>query len=328
MATYSGKQFEAYVGLGANNNLGANSVHASDTLYKLRLSAVDDIDFSAGVQISDIERTGQRVLRPTDHVAVRGGGSYTWSFSDHVIENEALAQLLLQLATEDTSPAVSAAIAGNIGTTAYAEGASTGEYASVVISSPDTDKDRLMHSAILQELTLSMDSGTHGGRLVASGTFWSGFRPEIAAEATSANATSVDYTKGIFDCTTTTLGGSAVLIKGFSLTVSNPATRVGYKTVNSNAGEPESYNRGGQINVTGSITVKMDDNSVSMVDNFLAGTSTNVSVGDGSTIDFDIPTAKFTGHTLNTGDEDGVFMELPFMGTADGSNALATIILT
>jgi len=180
----------------------------------------------------------------------------------------------------------------------------------------------------LQELTLSMDSGTHGGRLVASGTFWSGYRPEIAAEATSANATSVDYTKGIFDCTTTQLGGSAVLIKGFSLTVSNPATRVGYKTVNSNAGEPESYNRGGQINVTGSITVKMDDNSVSMVDNFLAGTSTNVSVGDGSTIDFDIPTAKFTGHTLNTGDEDGVFMELPFMGTADGSGALATIILT
>ena len=328
MATYSGKQFEAYVSLGANNNLGANSVHASDTLYKLRLPSVEDIDFSAGVQISDIERTGQRVLRPTDHVAVRGGGSYTWAFSDYVIENEAALQLLLQLATEDTSPAVSAAIAGNIGTTAYAEGAATGEYANIVISSPDTDKDRLMHSAILQELTLSMDAGTHGGRLVASGTFWSGFRPEIATEATSANATAVDYTKGLFDCTTTQLGGSAVVIKGFSFTVSNPATRVGYKTVNTNAGEPESYNRGGQINVSGSINVKMDDNSVSMVDNFLAGTSTNVSVGDGSTIDFDIPTAKFTGHTLNTGDEEGVFVELPFMGTADGSGALATIILT
>lgn len=324
---YSGKQFEAYIGLTANDNLGANSVHVSDTLYKMRMSAVEDIDFSAGVQISDVERSGQRVLRPTDHIAVRGGGSYTWSFSDYVIESEAVLQLLLQLATEDTSPEATAVITGDQGTVTYDDGAATGEYGYVVISSPDTDKDRLMHSAILQELTLSMDAGTHGGRLVASGTFWSGYRPEIAAEATSPNSTTVNYTKGLYDCTTNTLGGSAVILKSFSVTISNPATRVGFKTVNSNAGEPQGYNRGGQINVSGSINVKMDDNSVTMVNNFLGGTSTNISVGDGSAIDFDIPTAKFTGHT-RADDDDGVFIELPFIGTADGSDALITMTLT
>jgi len=325
MATYSGKQFEAYISL-QSDALGTNDV--SGTLYKMRLAQVNDIDFSAGVQLTPVERTGQRVLRPTDHIAVRGGGTYSWSFSDYIVENEAFLQLLLQLVTEDTSPSGTAQITGNQGTVAYAEGASTGEYACVVISSPDADKDRLMFSSILQELTLSMNPTANGGRLTASGTFFSGYQPVIGAESTSPDATAVDYTKGFFDCSTQSLGGSSVLANSFDLTISNPATRVGFKTVNSIAGEPESYNRGGQINVTGNISVKMDDNSVTMVNNFLGGTSTNVSLGDGSSIDFDIPTAKFTGHELDTANEGGVFVNLPFQATADGAGALVTIKAT
>lgn len=336
MATYSGKQFEAYISL-QSDALGTNDV--SGTLYKMRLAQVNDIDFSAGVQLTPVERTGQRVLRPTDHIAVRGGGTYSWSFSDYIVENEALLQLLLQLVMEDDSPSVTAQITGDQGTVAYTEGASTGEYACVVISSPDADQDRLMFSSILQELTLSMNPTANGGRLTASGTFFSGYRPVIGAEATSPDGTTVDYTKGFFDCTTQTLqtsGGSAVavLANSFDLTISNPATRVGFKSVNSIAGEPESYNRGGQINVTGNISVKMDDNSVTMVNNFLGGTSTNISIGNGGggsageNIDFDIPTAKFTGHELDTANENGVFVNLPFQATADGNNALVTIIAT
>ena len=325
MATYSGKQFEAYISL-QTDALGTDDV--SGTLYKMRLAQVNDIDFSAGVQLTPVERTGQRVLRPTDHIAVRGGGTYSWSFSDYIVENEALLQLLLQLVTEDDAPTDVVSILGNQGTVAYTESASTGEYACVVISSPDTDKDRLMHSAILQELTLSMNPTANGGRLTASGTFFSGYQPVIGTEATATDDTVVNYTKGFFDCSTQSLGGSSVLANSFDLTISNPATRVGFKTVNSIAGEPESYNRGGQINVTGNISVKMDDNSVTMVNNFLGGTSTNVSLGDGSSIDFDIPTAKVTGHELDTGNEGGVFISLPFQATADGTGALVTIIAT
>lgn len=325
--TYSGKQFEAYIGLTENANLGAPAVNGSDTLYKLRLPSVDDIDFTAGVQVADVERSGQRVLRPTDHIAVRGGGSYTWSFSDYAVENEAVLQLLLQLVSEDTSPDGTVEITGNQATVQYIEGETTGEYAYVVISSPDTDKDRLMHSAVLTELTLSMDSGTNGGRLMASGTFYSGFRPKIDTESTSPDATAVDYTKGLFDCTTNELGGSGVILKSLSVTITNPCVRTGFDTVNAHDGEPQSYNRGEQIGVNGTIMVKMDDNSVATVDDFLSGDSKNISVGDGSAIDFDIPTAKYTGHTLSS-DEAGVFIELPFIGTADGSGKLITIIAT
>ena len=52
---YSGKQFEAFVSI-QTDALGTNDV--SGTLYKLRTPEVNDIDFSAGFQTADIERTG------------------------------------------------------------------------------------------------------------------------------------------------------------------------------------------------------------------------------------------------------------------------------
>lgn len=320
---YSGKQFEAYLSL-QTDALGTNDV--SGTLYKLRVPEVNDIDFSAGFQTADIERTGQRVLRPTDHIKVYKGGTFTWAFDNLVIESEAVIQLLLQLVSEDDEPTGTVIMNGNQGTVAYEEGATTGEYACLVISSPDTSHDRLMHSAILQELTLTIDPTVNGGRLTAGGVFWSGYQPVIGAEGTSANATSVDWTKGYFDCTTTQVGGDDVVMSNFTLTISNPATRVGYETVNSIDAEPTAYMRGGQIAVSGSVGVKLDDNVAQIItEDFLVGTSANISIGAGSAIDFDIPTAKYTGHT-HTSTDAGVFVDLPFIGTADGSGVLITII--
>jgi hypothetical protein len=321
---YSGKQFESYVSL-QSDALGTNDV--SGTLYKIRTPEVNDIDFSAGFHTADIERSGQRVLRPTDHIKVYKGGSFTWSFSDYAVENEAVLQLLLQLVSEDDSPSGSAQILGNQGTVVYEEGASTGEYACVVISSPDADEDKLMFSSILQELTLTLDPSVNGGRMTASGVFWSGYQPVIGTEGTSANATGVDYTQGFFDCTTMSIGGDDVVLNKFEVTISNPATRVGYSTVNSIEGEPSAYNRGGQISVTGSLSAKLDDNVTDTIVDFRAGASVNISIGDGAAIDFDIPTAKYTGYT-HTSTDSGVFIDLPFMGTADGSGALITIIAT
>ena len=321
---YSGKQFESYVSL-QSDALGTNDV--SGTLYKLRTPEVNDIDYSAGSTFADVIRTGQRVQRPTDHIAVFKGGTFTWSFSDYVVESETLLQLLLQLVTEDTSPSVSAEMTGNQATVVYEQGASTGEYACVVISSPDADEDKLMFSSILQELTLSMDPTVNGGRLTASGVFWSGYQPVIGTEGTSANATAADYTQGFFDCTTMTIGGDNVVLNNFDVTISNPATRVGYETVNSIEAEPSSYMRGGMIEVTGNVSAKLDDNVTDTIADFTAGTSVNISIGDGAAIDFDIPTAKYTGYT-HTSTDSGVFINLPFKATADGSGALITIIAT
>ena len=321
---YSGKQFESYVSI-QSDALGTNDV--SGTLYKIRTPQINDIDYSNGSVFADAVRSGQRVQRPTDHIATFKGGTFTWPFSDYVVENEAALQMLLQLVSEDSSPSGTVAMTGNQATVVYEEGASTGEYACVVKSSPDADEDRLKHSAILQELTLSMNPTQNGGRLTASGVFFSGYQPVIGTEGTSANATAVDFTKGFFDCTTMSIGGDNVVLSNFDVTISNPAQRVGYSTVNSITHEPSAYMRGGMIEVTGNVSAKLDDNVTDTIDDFRDGTSVNISIGDGSSIDFDIPTAKYTGYT-HTETDSGVFIDLPFKGTADGSNALITIIAT
>ena len=323
-SVYSGKQFESYISL-QSDALGVNDV--SGTLYKLRTPTVNDIDYSAGSTFADAIRSGQRVQRPTDHIAVFKGGTFTWSFSDYVVENEAVLQLLLQLVTEDDSPAVTAQITGNQGTVAYEEGASTGEYACVVISSPDADEDKLMFSSILQDLTLSINPTANGGRLTASGTFFSGYQPVVNTEGTSPDATAANYDKGFFDCTTTTIGGDNVVLSNFDVTISNPATRVGYETVNSIDAEPSAYMRGGMIEVTGNVSALLDDNVTDTIDDFRDGTSVAIVVGDNSKINFEIPTAKYTGYS-HTDTDSGVFIDLPFKATADGSNALITIIGT
>jgi len=321
---YSGKQFESYVSI-QTGNLGANSV--SGTMYKIRTPEINDIDTSAGSTFADAVRSGQRVQRPTDHIATYKGGVFRWSFSDYAVENEAALQMLLQLVSEDDSPSGTVAITGNQATGVYEEGASSGEYACVVISNPDEDEDRLMHSSILETLTLTLNPTVNGGRLTASGTFFSGYQPVIGNEGTSANATAVDYTKGFFDCTTMSIGGDDVVINNFEVTISNPAQRVGYKTVNSVSHEPSAYMRGGMIEVTGTLSALLDDNVTDTIDDFRDGTSVNISIGDGSAIDFDIPTAKYTGYT-HTNTDSGVFIDLPFKGTADDSNALITIKAT
>ena len=67
MATYSGKQFEAYVGI-ATQNIGSEVV--AGTLYKMRMPSVNDIDFSGGVQLEDVERTGQRARNLLTYLSI------------------------------------------------------------------------------------------------------------------------------------------------------------------------------------------------------------------------------------------------------------------
>ena len=321
---YSGKQFESYISL-QSDALGTNDV--SGTLYKIRTPEVLDIDTSAGSQFADIVRSGQRVQRPDDHIAIYKGGEFRWSFSDYAVENEAVLQLLLRLVTEDSTPSGTAQMTGDQGTVVYETGLTTGEYACVVISSPDVDKDRLMHSSRLETLTLSMNPTTNGGRLTASGTFFSGFQPVIAAESTAVNATAVDYTEGFFDCTTMSIGGDDVVLNNFEVTINNPAQRSGFTEVNSISHEPSGYMRGDMIEIVGSVSAKLDDNVTDTIDDFRDGTSVNISIGEGTKIDFDIPTAKYTAYNHSITDT-GVFVDLPFKATADGSNALITIKAT
>ena len=336
MATYSGNQFLVYVGLHDGVNFGIETQESDGSLHRWNLDTVNDIDFSAGVIQEFIPRTGQKVLREEDLFSTRNGGTYSWSF-DWLVDSEEILQFLVKSSVETTATGlinVTGAVAHD---TDYAVGGSCASTLQLCIVNPDASETRVMHSAVVTELTLSMDAGTNGGRLRASGTLWSGFRPKVGTNAVTdgSTASNTAFNIGLFDCHAIEIATTQVTAKAFSFTISHPAARVGFAIANSNDGEPQEYIRD-RLEITGSLNVKMDDTVVAQQPFWLAGTSKAILVGDEGTsqggsatkIFFEFPTVKYTGHNVDLASEEGVFVELPFTATATGAGKLMYLKLT
>ena len=172
-----------------------------------------------------------------------------------------------------------------------------------------------MHGAILQNLTLSMDAGTEGGLLKASGQFMTGYKPVLQncdSIVTNSESTASDYAKGLFDCTTHTVGGDDASVKAFSITISNPASRVGFQ---GSSGETDGYSRAGMIDVTGNITIKADDNAMEHIDAWQSNSTVAIALNDGSNFLFSILNANMSGHALDMANE-GMFVDIPFTVTS------------
>tara|TARA_R100001530_G_scaffold54752_1_gene40339 strand:- start:1349 stop:2362 length:1014 start_codon:yes stop_codon:yes gene_type:complete len=337
MATYSANQWFVYIGQHAANQ-GILTQNSDGALYRMNLESVNDIDFSAGVTQEFLPRTGQKVFRQTDVFTTQNGGSYTWAF-DWLVDSEEIVQLLLRSAMEADGATGLISIAGTHAHSAqYVAGTASPDFSlQVSLVNPDASETRLLHSAVVTELTFSMDTGTNGGRLRASGTIYSGFRPTVGTNAVvdGSTASNTAFAFGMYDCHAVELAQSAITAKSFSVTISNPCERVGYVVANSIDGEPKDYIRD-RVDVTGSISAKMNDVSVAQLPFWLAGTSKAILVGDegtaggGSSTDifFEVAQAKYTGHNVDLGSEGGVFIELPFQGTATGSEKLISVKLT
>ena len=337
---YSGREFSAIVGI-ADNDAGssvgavgaatqdANAVSASKFL--MRADAVNMFDYSAGYNRAEVSRAGSRTLRAEDIINHYGSGVFTWDF-DWLVDNEKGIQNLVELmypshggtiTTSVTYPAVP-----TVNDLSHAETAETvSKLAFILLTNPLASRDHYMHSANLQELTLSMSAGTDGGRLRASGQFMSGYKPLIETNAIAADTTASDYAKGLFDCTTSTFGGDAAVVSDFSLTISNPANRVGYQGA---SGETDGYVRGGAFSITGSITMKSDSLQQINDDTFWKLNATAALVlGQGTNIDFNLPAVNVSNISYNMADE-GVFQTVDFTATsgADAGGNLAVLKFT
>ena len=337
---YSGREFSCIVGIADNNasssagaigavTQDANAVSGSKVLMRVD-SPVNMIDYSAAYQRSEVARSGSRTLRTEDIINHYGSGVWTWDF-DWVVDNEKGIQNLLHLMHPLHGDTITTAINydDTISPANYAHADTTDEdkCAFIIIQNPLSTRDHYMHSAILQNLTLSMDAGTDGGRLRASGQFMSGYKPIIEENTVSADTSASDYSKGLFDCTTSTVGGDAAVVRSFSLTISNPASRVGYQ---GSSGETDGYVRSGAFSITGSMTMKADSLQQINEDTFWkANAECAIALGDGSSIDFSIPTALVSNVSYDMA-EEGVFQTVDFTATSseDGGGNLAVIKLT
>ena len=328
-----GKQDVSELAIGGDNDI-ADADFVSGSRLFMRNATMTGINYDNAFTTSEVLRTGRRSLEDGDLIRHYGSGSWTFDF-DYLVENEVMAQTLLSLATGIADVSTSAQITAAVANTKedLSDGATAADNVGIVLlEAPATASglsgdDHCMHSAVLQNLTMAVDAGTDGGRMHMSGQFMSGYKPLVADHGVTGATTASNYERGLFDCNTITVGGHAVTCRAFSVTISNPATRVGFK---SGTGEADGYLRGGLFDITGTITVKYDADTADALTDWKANTAyaiavKNTDTGSGEVFDFLINNARMTGHNIDFSDE-GLFVEIPFRATTgDGTGDLATI---
>ena len=327
---YSGKQWTVAIGVSDSNaGASAGAVGAGITeidnltgnLNLMRVASVNDIAWDAGYTAAEVTRVGNRSVAKEDYMNHYGSGTWTWDF-EYVVDSATVMQQLLQMVYPDggvTSTVFQIPAVPAVPGLDYSHGNETTDKCAVVcLSNPLTTKDRVLTSAILQNLTLAMDVGTDGGRLKSTGQFMTGYKPAIKDEDASVTSPAVDYAKTIFDCSTHTLGGAAAGFKSFSVTIDNPASRVGYQGASF---ETDGYVRANPITLTGNAVVKADSTIQALLESKWQANATfaiSLTGSDASKLQFDIPQALMTNFSMDMAD-DGIYATIDFICTAGSS---------
>ena len=246
-SVYSGKKFKLHIAI-ESCNMGDFEDTAGD-FVTLDCENISDVNWTAGLEASSIHRSGQQMLKASDYTTTLANSFWTYDF-EWVVSHEEGLQRLMQLISEDGAFTDGAAVVANtFAPTVYADGAGTGELASLIIENPYSSADRLVYGAALTNLTLKMDSGTHGGRLVASGTFYTGYPPLIGSDTISPSGTESGYVRTMSQMTTTSFGGFDVVMRSWELNFTYPCVRVGSKK-----SATQAYGNWGSGVLTGSTT--------------------------------------------------------------------------
>ena len=323
-----GKQDSSELAIGGDGSIADGDFVSGSRLF-MRNATVTGINYDAAFTTAEVLRTGRRSLEDGDLIRHYGSGVWTWDF-DYLVENEVMLQSLLSLATDiaDTTGAITVTPAVADATNDYSHALATGDNVGIVmlLAPPSTsgldDDDHIMHSAVLQNLTLSMDMGTDAGRLHASGQFMSGYKPIVKDAGVTGAATASNFEQGLFDFSVRTVGGHALTtVKAFSMTITNPANRNAWQGTSA---ETDGYVRAGLYDISGTITIKYDDSAADALQDWQANPSVGYAIllNDGSNFDINIPSARMTGHNIDFADE-GMFVEIPWRattGVAHGGN--------
>tara|TARA_R110000787_G_scaffold152079_3_gene265883 strand:- start:2717 stop:3745 length:1029 start_codon:yes stop_codon:yes gene_type:complete len=334
---YSGKKYSLFLGrqTDASTPVAMGTVQSTDNQFvELDVASITDVDFTGGLVTDRTLRTGQQVKRLTDHYVSEKGSTKTFGFEWVVSHKEGLMILLELISDGDVTTPYT--ILGNHEPQTYAAAATTGALATIILKNLDSNKeagqDRAMHDAALTNLSLRMEAGTSGGRLIASGTFMSGHTVNTASSGVSASGTETSFVKTLYDMTTKTIDGVAVIVNSFSMDITNPCVRVGYDA----SGDAEGYSRAGEVTCAGSMNVLYNENSDAFLATVLQNPATtsgavaavlfgDAAIGSGA-LGFSIPQAVLTSHTVSMeGAEEGMMLEVGFEGTALATEKLYEI---
>ena len=287
-------------------------------------------DLGGVVRNSEIRAHGQRVKKHTDVFVSQDGAFVTMPFEVLPTRHDIdflLMGVMQDIESEAASGTFAKVFSLDRDTTQPDFGAISSAYnegllMTVTLDDPIASENDQLKSAIISELTLSSDPGNYGGRLVASGNFYSGF--SLSHDNNLAPASTVvpdiDYYNHSL-LTTKTIVSAETVVNSWSITINNNAQRIG----SSSTGNAQSYAIGvPEYSVTGEMAIKYDSTTKDVVDDFLSGTDRLITLGYGSAgSDGNLLikcNAVYTGHVKEFGGDSGMFLTIPFEAVDDGTN--------
>lgn len=190
-----------------------------------------------------------------------------------------------------------------------------------------TGTDIHFKSCMCTSFSLSGDIGSNGGIVMGTATFVTGYEPvESALTFTGGTHTLISDQTSIFNIndvsssTITPSGGSAedLCLYSFNLDINRSVNRIAFDTA-TNAYKPAGYVVGG-YEVSGSLTVKRDDESASAhhyADTVEPKAAIDIDTG---VFQVQLPTALIDNTTINM-DDDGWKNVIGFRGAYDGATS-------
>ena len=188
-------------------------------------------------------------------------------------------------------------------------GATSKNHATVHFINGGTDataEDLVVRGCVPQSVTFKEDVGSNAGQLTIDTSFWTAYPPTESAESIAADTIDAGAPKSIFSLNTNSvagclqLGGQEIMPTAWELTISRTVERVGSQDYASYL--PFAYAQTGAWEVTGSVTVKADDNTYDLIAG-LAGDSTgiNLSIDESSGFAIDCPDVMLDAASLDNG---------------------------
>ena len=170
-------------------------------------------------------------------------------------------------------------------------------------------EDLIVKGAVIQSMTMGQDVASNAGQMTINSTFFTAYPPHEAADTIASDSTDTGTPKSIFELNTNSqagclqLGGQELQPTSWEITISRPLERMGSQDYSSYL--PFGYAQTGGWEVTGSITVKADDNTYDLIAG-LAGNSTgiNLSIDESSGFAIDCPDVMVNTATLDNGGSD------------------------
>ena len=216
---------------------------------------------------------------------------------------------------------------GTAGDMQMVHGAVSKNHATVNFINGGTDataEDLIVRGAMVQSMTIKEDVGSNAGQMTCDTTFWTAYPPVEAADSIAADTVdSGNAVKSIFDLTSAviTLGAQELVPLSWEITISRSLERNGSQDYSSFL--PFSVAQTAGWEVTGSLTVKADDNTYDLAAS-LAGGSAGIALsiaGTGLTIS--CPDVMVDNAAL---DQGGSFLTHTIPFRAFGASVTDTII--